>query len=191
MGVLAPRHSVQIAAAVSAVLRALPLYVPVALSATPAAPSQATSAATLSADIPAQPLAQALAALATQTGLQMVYVSEVVHSLSSRAVPAGLSAQDALARLLQGTGLQFEFLTDRTVRILPAPRPVMTMPLLSEEAPQEVIVTANRREENAQDVALTIQTLNGEQLSQLRVTTFSDLLQYAPNVTFSGNGPGT
>jgi outer membrane receptor protein involved in Fe transport len=67
----------------------------------------------------------------------------------------------------------------------------MTMPLLSEEAPQEVIVTANRREENAQDVALTIQTLNGEQLSQLRVTTFSDLLQYAPNVTFSGNGPGT
>jgi iron complex outermembrane recepter protein len=56
---------------------------------------------------------------------------------------------------------------------------------------QEVVVTAERRTENLQDVPITIQAFSGEQLSQLNVTNFNDLLKYTPNVTFSGNGPGT
>jgi hypothetical protein len=70
----------------------------------------------LAADIPAQPLAQALAALARQTGLQLVYVSGVVRDQRSHAVSAGLSANEALARVLEGTGLKFEYLTARSVR---------------------------------------------------------------------------
>jgi outer membrane receptor protein involved in Fe transport len=56
---------------------------------------------------------------------------------------------------------------------------------------QEVIVTANRRVENLQDVPITIQAISGDTLKQLNVTGFNDLLKYTPNVTFSGNGPGT
>jgi iron complex outermembrane receptor protein len=56
---------------------------------------------------------------------------------------------------------------------------------------QEVVVTAERRTENIQDVPITIQAITGEQLKQLNVTTFNDLLKYTPNVTSSGNGPGT
>ena len=56
---------------------------------------------------------------------------------------------------------------------------------------QEVIVTANRRAENLQDVPITIQAMSGDTLKQLNVTGFNDLLKYTPNVTFSGNGPGT
>jgi iron complex outermembrane recepter protein len=56
---------------------------------------------------------------------------------------------------------------------------------------QEVIVTANRRAENLQDVPITIQAISGDTLKQLNVTGFNDLLKYTPNVTFSGNGPGT
>jgi iron complex outermembrane recepter protein len=55
----------------------------------------------------------------------------------------------------------------------------------------EVTVTAERRTENIQDVPITVQAITGEQLSQLNVTNFNDLLKYTPNVTFSGNGPGT
>jgi outer membrane receptor protein involved in Fe transport len=55
---------------------------------------------------------------------------------------------------------------------------------------QEVIVTANRRAENLQDVPITIQAMSGQQLTQLNVVGFNDLLKYTPNVTFSGNGPG-
>ncbi|HXY96766.1 MAG TPA: TonB-dependent receptor [Steroidobacteraceae bacterium] len=55
----------------------------------------------------------------------------------------------------------------------------------------EVVVTAQRRSENVQDVPITIQAITGAELSQLGVTNFDDLLKYTPNVTFSGNGPGT
>ena len=56
---------------------------------------------------------------------------------------------------------------------------------------QEVTVTAQRRVENVQNVPITIQAITGEQLAQLNVTNFNDVLRYTPNVTFSGNGPGT
>ncbi len=59
------------------------------------------------------------------------------------------------------------------------------------EGIQEIVVTAQRRSENIQNVPITIQAITGEQLKQLNVTTFNDLLKYTPNVTSSGNGPGT
>jgi outer membrane receptor protein involved in Fe transport len=57
---------------------------------------------------------------------------------------------------------------------------------------EEVVVTAQRRNESIQDVPITIQALGGDQLKSLNVTTMNELLKYTPNVSFSGNGaPGT
>ena len=36
---------------------------------------------------------------------------------------------------------------------------------------------------------LTIQAFTGDTLSKLNITTFNDLLQFTPNVTFGSNGP--
>ncbi|HEY2675771.1 MAG TPA: TonB-dependent receptor [Steroidobacteraceae bacterium] len=55
----------------------------------------------------------------------------------------------------------------------------------------EVTVTAQRRSESIQDVPITIQAFSGQQLNTLNVSTMNELLKYTPNVTFSGNGPGT
>jgi len=55
----------------------------------------------------------------------------------------------------------------------------------------EVVVTAQRRSESIQDVPITVQAMTGEQMKQLGVVSFNDLMKYTPNVTFSGNGPGT
>src|SRR5467141_125430 len=55
---------------------------------------------------------------------------------------------------------------------------------------QEVIVTANRREENLQNVPITIQALTAETLKQLNVQTFDDFVKYLPNVTATSFGPG-
>jgi iron complex outermembrane recepter protein len=55
----------------------------------------------------------------------------------------------------------------------------------------EVVVTAQRRSESIQDVPITVQAITGDQLKELNVVSFNDLLKYTPNVTFSGNGPGT
>jgi outer membrane receptor protein involved in Fe transport len=156
------------------------------------APAQCAEPAGPAVAIPAQPLGQALAALARQTGLQLLYLSGLVRNQTSHAVPRGLSADAALAAMLQGTGLRFAYLTANSVRIFaatpaPEPRPSGRMG----DEPTEVIITASRREENFQDVPIAMQTMTGDQMSQLGVTTFDDLLQYTPNVTYSGNGPGT
>ena len=68
--------------------------------------SRAEASEELSHDIAAQPLAQALSEFATQTGLQLVYVSGIAATQASKRAPRGLAAADALQRLLAGTGLQ-------------------------------------------------------------------------------------
>jgi outer membrane receptor protein involved in Fe transport len=55
---------------------------------------------------------------------------------------------------------------------------------------QEVLVTAQRRTENAQNVPITIQVLTGKTLQQLNVQTLSDYLKYVPNVTTGSLGAG-
>ena len=115
------RHqSARIATVVSGVLRALSICTPAALLDAPATLARAVEPAPLTADIPAQPLAQALEAFARQTALHLVYVSDVVREQRSHAVAAGLGANEALARMLQGTGLKFEYLTPRSIHILVA-----------------------------------------------------------------------
>jgi iron complex outermembrane receptor protein len=179
-----------ISTTVSGLLRALSFCASATLVASPAAIAQIIEAPKLTIGIPAQPLGQALSAFATQTGLQLIYVSGVVDGQNSHEARAGLDAKDALTQLLQGTGLKFEFLTARSVRIItssPAAQPTGIV----DAAPPEIIVTATRREESVENVPITIQTINGEQLKELGITTFNDLLRYTPNVTFSGNGPAT
>jgi len=184
----ARRRSAQIATTVSEALRALPIWVPAALIAGPPALAEAPGAAAavrLDADIPAQPLKEALAAFARNTGLQLVYVSGVANSRRSRAVPAGLSADTALTRLLQGTGLRFEYLTPDTIRIF-----ALTPNTGDAEPSGEVIVTASRREQNLQDVPITVEVLTGAALAKLNATTLDDFARYLPGVTVHGVGPG-
>ncbi len=57
------------------------------------------------------------------------------------------------------------------------------------EAIQEIVVTAQRRNESIQDVPITIQAITGTQLEQLNISTFDDVIKYLPNVTFGGSGP--
>jgi outer membrane receptor protein involved in Fe transport len=54
---------------------------------------------------------------------------------------------------------------------------------------QEIVVTAQRRSENLQDVPITIQALTAETLANLNVQTFDDFVRYLPNVTAASNGP--
>ena len=129
----------------SPLLRALSVCVALALGAFPAAFAESSAPEALTAPIGAQPLAEALDAFAEQTGLHVVYVSDVVRNQKSQAVPAGLSAKDALARLLQGTGLKSEFFTAGSVRILADERPTgPAVPNESQPFMQSVVVTGAR-----------------------------------------------
>ena len=58
------------------------------------------------------------------------------------------------------------------------------------EGMQEILVTAQRRAENMQDVPIAIQALTAETLAQLNATTFDDFVKYLTNVTQYSAGPG-
>ena len=55
---------------------------------------------------------------------------------------------------------------------------------------QEITVTAQRRTENIQDVPITIQAISTEQMRELSIANFDDVIRYLPNVDFAENGPG-
>src|SRR5271168_4914073 len=87
--------------------------------------AQAPSAASVkNLSIPAEPLANALNDLAQQSGLQVMFASELVARLKSPEVKGALTATEALQRLLTNTGLRYEFVTPHTITIGgPAPKP--------------------------------------------------------------------
>src|SRR5437868_980509 len=71
-------------------------------------------------NIPAQGLGPALQTLATERNFQLIYVSEAVNDLRTPGAVGELTSEEALQRLLMGTGLTFRYLDESTVTIEPA-----------------------------------------------------------------------
>jgi hypothetical protein len=153
----------------------------------------------LTSDIAPQPLNQALAAFGEQTGLQLFYLSAVAKTRSSKGARAGLEPSEALAALLDGTGLRFEFVNDRAVRIFPAPN-IAPIAAVSVRAPlhdpdrhassgqfalEEVTVTARRREEAQSQVPISMAVLSMDDLKNSGVTSIDDLAALVPSLWFS------
>lgn len=55
---------------------------------------------------------------------------------------------------------------------------------------EEIVVTATKRAESAQDIPVAIQAIGAQALDELGVTTFDEYVKYLPNVTQQGRGPG-
>jgi hypothetical protein len=84
--------------------------------------------------IPAEPLANALNDLAQQSGLQVMFASELVARLKSPEVKGALTPTEALQRLLTNTGLRYEFVNPQTITIV-GPEPKPTAPPAETKAP--------------------------------------------------------
>src|SRR5687767_9162624 len=72
-----------------------------------------------STHIRAQDLGPALETLAREHGFQVLYRTEIVDTLRSRSVEGELSTDEALRRLLNGTGLTYRVLGDKAITIVP------------------------------------------------------------------------
>src|SRR3982751_2300562 len=57
--------------------------------------------------------------------------------------------------------------------------------------PQEIVVTAQKRSENLQNVPISIQALSTEKLEQLNVSNFTDFTKQLPSVSFQTSQPGS
>lgn len=86
------------------------------VSLTLSTPATAQTAQT-SYSIPGGPLNRVLAAFGRQSGLQIVYVPAIAAGKSSPGVSGAASPSQAVASILQGTGLTYSFPDARTVSI--------------------------------------------------------------------------
>ncbi|GEP58560.1 TonB-dependent receptor [Reyranella soli] len=85
------------------------------------APLEAQAGRTTTFDIPAQPLAQALTAFGQQAGLQIAVNAAAVSGKSSSAVAGAMTAEQALQRLLAGTGVSYRFTSPNAVTVSGGP----------------------------------------------------------------------
>jgi hypothetical protein len=63
----------------------------------------------------------ALAEFIQQTGLQVLFESDAIRNHTTRAVNGQFDAQEALALMLQDSGLMFELINSRTISVKPRP----------------------------------------------------------------------
>lgn len=56
---------------------------------------------------------------------------------------------------------------------------------------EEIVVTAQKRQESLQDVPLAVQAFSTARLDELNVQKFEDFIMFLPSVQFEGNGPGS
>jgi outer membrane receptor protein involved in Fe transport len=158
-----------------------------ALSVSTPAPAKAASAATTSRfDIPAQPLGQALNQLALQSNREILFSPGLTAGRRSPILKGVFTPEEALARLLSGSGLAVR-LEGRSFLVqaaLPAPSPARPAPSPPPPPPpdidtplESVVVTALKRSTQLQKTPVSMTVLTGEQLSRLGMV---DLERAAP-----------
>ena len=159
--------------------RTLFLSIALALQVTTTA-AAAEPARVASEAIASQPLDAALNALSRQTGLQFVYNAQSAGNPRTPGVPAGLSADAALSRLLAGTGLRYRYLNATTVTI-EAQDSASPAPTTSAVAPAGIAVAASAPQ--PADVAAPAGGAGAQNLETIQVTgSYSRSLEQAVDI---------
>lgn len=175
-----------------------------------APPAQARSV-TYNLDIPSQSLGDALQALALASEHKLLYSAEVVDGKTSVAIKGVFTADEAVRQLLSGTDLSYEVRADGLVIVeekkakstgMTARETGIRLSRLDTEpaeqepradpALEEVVVTAQKREERLKDVPISISVLGGTELESPNVTSARDALGTIPgiaiNQAYTGSG---
>lgn len=84
------------------------------------APAAIAQEEIIAVDIPAEPLSRALNRLAAQSGLHIGFESASVAGKMTAGLSGRFTSREALASLLAGTGLSYDFTNGRTVTVIPA-----------------------------------------------------------------------
>lgn len=92
---------------------------------------ESLAAARKATNIPAESLAAALSTLAKERKFEVLYRANLVRGLRSRGARGELTTEEALALLLKGTRLSYEFLGRNTVTIIPSSSEPHTTPAMT------------------------------------------------------------
>lgn len=144
--------------------------------------------------IPAQPVARALVDLALQAKLSIGYAGVDFHEAISNPVEGRFPPDEALKRLLAGTGYEPVLVNADTILIRKVAlaseeeqSPLETEPL---PAIEEIVVTTTKRAELAQSLPYSIVVIPGAQLTDMGVQSPNDLQMHVAALSATNMGPG-
>lgn len=152
-------------------------------------------------DVSAQAAETGIVALGHQADIQIIAARKYTRGKYTGAVRGEMSVDQALKALLQGTGLTARPAGAKTyvvvpavgakTSVAPAPAPVQTVAAgpvqkpAQDEAPAEIIVTAQKREESIRNVPIAVSAFSAQALDDKKIEGGSELLRAVPNVSFS------
>jgi len=133
-------------------------------------------------DIPAQSLATSLTEFGRQTNTEIIFTAESVRSLQAPRVEGTMPPDEALTRLLAGSGLTFRRGSDGAYVVSKPAVPRKSTTQLDTSV-EEIVVTARRREESLQDVPSAVTAIGGSTLDSISAEGFEDFVRLAPGLT--------
>ncbi len=173
-----------------------------AIGQTPAVAMAQTVRARTAIQLPAQPLEQSLKDVARRTGVNILFSPALVSGRRASAIDGTMTAEDAVSRLIAGTNLKIIgdgrgglVLRVRQMgeagaarRAAGNPGAVGAAPISVESAPlnsvdDDIIVTANKRDERLKDVPSSVTALAGPKLLQQGAAKLEDYAARVPGFT--------
>ena len=135
-------------------------------------------------DIPAQDLSAAISRFGRQAGLQIVAPADVMAGLRSTAVSGRMEARAALSRLIQDAGLEVASDADGVI-VLRRAAPGFQGPPAAPAAVEDVVVTAQKRDQRAQEVPIALTAFSGATLERHQLETLRDVSRLTPGLLVS------
>jgi iron complex outermembrane receptor protein len=157
-------------------------------------------------DIPAGDLTSALELLARQAHVEFIYSAEDLQGLHTRGVNGDLTAEAALRKLIEGTGLTMSVHSSGAILIArnqlvdhpPGPPRAPAKPLHTATPPapqgyqtgslEEIVVTASMRAEPLYQVAGAVSAISGAQLDEQGANGLADYVGFLPGVGMQSFG---
>ena len=136
-------------------------------------------------NIAPQPLGSALNEFAVQSPWPILYTSQMTGGKTTAGVTGATDPQAALKTLLAGTGLSYRREGDTFLIVKVAQDPQSGSAAGGGAEIDALIVTAQKREENIQDVPIAMSAFTQEQLTDRQVAGGPDLMTQVPNFTFT------
>ena len=126
--------------------------------------------------LPAQPLADAIAALSAQTGTPVVYTEPSVATRQAPALSGRFTAEEALDRLLAGSGLRSTYTASGALTIAKAPEDSGTLRL----APVQVY--GAKTTASLDDTLASVGVVTEEEIEKRQIGNFRDAFRTMGNV---------
>lgn len=158
---------------------------------TAAAIAFVSAAAAGNFNIPGGDLASALNAYTEQSGVALIVSGEAVRGVRTKGVNGALNSDEALSRLLDGTGFVMQHRASGAVTVTRDQRSEISDFQIAQAAParaavETVTVTSSKLGgADVQSIPISITALSQEQLTASQTNGGPDLIKQVPNMTFT------